>query len=91
MDITQVDKDCEFLAIHANTASFTSSRQHREFIEQMNTLAESTGKKVLVLENGIKLEQLTDEDLRAVGLVRADFGQAMPDIHGECRSIVDLS
>lgn len=73
MNITQVSKDCEFLAVHVDTTSFASSRQHREFIEQINSLAESTGKKVIVLDNGIKLEQLADDDLRAAGLVRADF------------------
>lgn len=73
MDITQVNKDCEFLAVHVDTTMFASSRQHRDFMKQIKSLAESTRKKVVVLDNGIKLEQLTDDDLRAAGLVRADF------------------
>lgn len=33
-----------------------------------------SGSKVLILDSRMKLEQLTDADLRKLGLIRADFG-----------------
>lgn len=77
MEVQEISADCEIIVARCDTTQFTSTHQQEALLSQLNALADQSGKKVIFLDSCIQIEQLSDEELRKAGLVRADFGGAL--------------
>ncbi len=69
-NIEQIKPDTKYLLVKYDSTRFVSSHQQESFHKALRTLADKTGLNVAAIDKSIAIEQLSDEDLANVGLMR---------------------
>lgn len=69
-DVEQIKPETKYLIAKYNSRSFASSQQHESFHQELRAVAKQTGLSIIALDKTVNIEQLSDEDLAKLGLMR---------------------
>lgn len=69
-DIEQIKPETKYLIAKYDSRSFVSSHQHECFHKQLSEIAKQSGLSIAAIDKSVTLEQLSDEDLANLGLMR---------------------
>ncbi|MBR7715517.1 hypothetical protein [Acinetobacter nosocomialis] len=69
-DIEQIKPETKYLIARYDSRSFVSSHQHECFHQELKVIAKQTSLSIAAIDRSITLEQLSDEDLANLGLMR---------------------
>ncbi len=69
-DIEQIKPETKYLIARYDSRSFVSSHQHECFHQKLKAIAKQTGLSIAAIDRSVTLEQLSDEDLANLGLMR---------------------
>ncbi|KQE16773.1 hypothetical protein APD36_06525 [Acinetobacter pittii] len=69
-DIEQIKPETKYLIAKYDSRSFVSSHQHECFHKQLSAIAKQSGLSIAAIDKSVTLEQLSDEDLANLGLMR---------------------
>lgn len=69
-DIEQIKPETKYLIAKYDSRSFVSSHQHECFHKELKAIAKQTDLSIAAIDRSVTLEQLSDEDLANLGLMR---------------------
>ncbi|EIB7181220.1 hypothetical protein EA709_01630 [Acinetobacter baumannii] len=69
-DIEQIKPETKYLIVKYDSRSFVSSNQQECFRKQLSAIAKQSGLSIAAIDKSVTLEQLSDEDLANLGLMR---------------------
>lgn len=69
-DLEQIKPETKYLIAKHDSRSFVSSHQKECFHKQLSAIAKQSGLGIAAIDKSVTLEQLSDEDLANLGLMR---------------------
>lgn len=69
-DIEQIKPETKYLIVKYDSRSFVSSHQQECFHKELKTIAKQTDISIAAIDRSVTIEQLSDEDLANLGLMR---------------------
>ncbi len=69
-DIEQIKPETKNLIVKYDPTRFVSSHQYECFHQELKAIAKHTGLSIAAIDRSVNLEQLSDEDLANLGLMR---------------------